>query len=297
MTLGNDGLRDYEGRIPKGLVASQEILQQDFEEMRELLVSSRFASDLQNCTKSTLPICFLATGDPNAEAFPAPDGSPVVKIEAALQTWLAFVNRMLFRCAEADRDHKSRKEEFLRAIRPWTEFSFGISEGRDIATVRDKFISTCAEPFGLIMSVQMTDWQVLWVLAHELAHISLGHFSCLTKKTLRLGGKEQSIDWYLRSQQQEFAADLRGTEYFLAIFEDLKAQQNIDAVVLASPMMLGAPLVCLAYLSYYEMLMWRPGQPWSSTHPMAKRRAERLRNTLKDSILASPEAETLLALV
>jgi hypothetical protein len=294
--LGDQAVKDYEKRIPHGAAAHHHFLQSEIEEMRALLLASQFASELQDCVPSKLPLCFMATGDPNAAALPAPDGLPVVKIELALQGWLVFINRMLFRCAEANTDRRARKIEFLKAIRSWTEGAFGISLPKDIDHILDLFISTCAEPFGVITSVQMTDWQLLWVLAHEMAHVALGHVSTATTRAAKAHGCKEPLDWYVRSHEQEFAADRRATEYFLAVFGNCGVDGNTDAVVLANPGMVVAPLMVLMYFTYVEMLVWQPGQTQICDHPRSKERVEALIGAFGDRLLASPEAVVVFAL-
>lgn len=110
-------------------------------------------------------------------------------------------------------------------------------------------------PDCLNLSHAMTRSMTVSVLCHEYAHITLGH---LQERT---------------SPEQEFAADARGGEYFLAHVGNSSAR---DTTVYVDPKIAGAPVLLLRIFALYEHWLTKDGKPLASNHPPARERAARL---------------------
>lgn len=255
-------------------------LRKEVEDMRWLLLQTNGDKRLQACQPERLPVIFTFTGEVNAEATACPeDGTPIIRIDMAVYHWLVFVNRMLMRCTERGTNRVDRKKEFLETIRPWTDFwLFGRSTA-SLGELRRHFTATLREPFGVHLSTQLTDWHVLWILAHEMAHVALGH-------TL------DDVAASDANRRRELDADSVATRYLLNTFGHLARSQTFDAVAMPQEWVPATPLILLMYFSYAETVHWGRGGAPAPTHPLARDRGEALVR-FYDQEVSMPTAATL----
>jgi len=119
--LGNSSIPDFESKMLEMQKDMDVVLRDDLYKMQDLIISVCGQNELADVFQDHIPIVFAATGDPNAAAFCAPDGNPIIKIEEGLYGWLSFMNRLLLRCTESGCDREKRKQDFINYSRHWTE--------------------------------------------------------------------------------------------------------------------------------------------------------------------------------
>jgi len=143
------------------------------------------------------------------------------------------------------------------------------------------FLNTCREPYGLTMSVQLTDWQIFFILAHEMAHIILGHLEIGQTQKIELSQSDITVDIFTCSQQKEYEADILAFTIFLVVYDHLEQNQMRTEAVMPTETWLAAPITLFAYFSYRETLAWKPGTAYKSSHPRSNDRVQYLINQFR----------------
>jgi hypothetical protein len=137
-----------------------------------------------------------------------------------------------------------------RELRTTPELPLDISE-RDLDVV---FLKACSGE--------------LFVLAHEFAHVALGHTAALQESTIELNTKRMMVKRFNWQQRQELEADAKA----FAWIAGLRGRETSNPVLAFAGL---APSLCAEFLMlvhFVELGIGRPGP--DSSHPPA---AERLR--------------------
>ena len=158
----------------------------------------------------TVPVGTLPTMVPNAAAIKCPNGKPVVALDYGLIFLVFHYNELLYKAVTS---HMASQEAFTRYFAPKCKFVMeyynnrnkllkGITESEMINLID---LSISEEDSNKIWSVAFL--HLLFIVAHEFAHIYAGHLNETKYLNIVHNNKEENIEFYTKSQQNEFVAD------------------------------------------------------------------------------------------
>jgi hypothetical protein len=219
-------------------------------------------------------IAFLPTRDYNAWATRAPNGDEICILDTSLMATLHVVAECLAEATIADESGKvgALSSAVHTIFEACLDFSGLGDEGTKTHLRRTRFQTASNRAW---FASYLYEALLVFVLAHELAHNSLGHLDETTEVDLRGIRAKIKVPVYTRSQRQELAADELGFHSFLTYARTL----DRDLQPLLTPEVECTPLFFFELLTFVENKLLRPADPSISlpTHPSAVDRRQHLK--------------------
>ena len=138
---------------------------------------------------------------------------------------------------------------------------------------------------ALAFTVDSVVAQELFVVSHELGHIKAGHLNECKRKTVLI--EEDESDFFVKSQEQEFEADIIGLKIFLdyvlkpQIFENKSCTKERDIILVS-------PLLLFSLLHLIEVNLGSKSHIY--THPKAVERLHRILDYYKENNILKDES-------
>jgi hypothetical protein len=255
-------------------------MRQQMEEYRDDLFNVMV--HFNTCLPTPPFIAFIPICEFNAFATKAPNGEEICILDTQLFQYLYYISTALSSCSIQSEDGSppNSLEDALLFSMAATFWFLEIDTLESMSYLRDirktRFSNDAAR---LSFSGDLAEGMMLFVLAHELAHHSLGHLDFLNEiKIQNRKGIQGNLAVYSRSQEQEFEADAEGARIFLGYMNgEVPLLRQEKGLSLPHPATQCAPLIFFDYLSIIEEVVFpnligRNGE--SNTHPPAQERAK-----------------------
>ncbi len=159
----------------------------------------------------------LDTYEPNACAIRAPDGGLLVILHSDLMTAISHYNELQWAAARhlMTEEIEQAKELISRGHRFLVDFF-----RNERRTNRPSLPSILAEDDFSRAEIQAkTMANELFVVAHEFAHIYLGHLGTVRSQYIGPKGNEVVVQRYIRRQQMELDADVQAVKWLANLYE------------------------------------------------------------------------------
>lgn len=175
-------------------------------------IAEHFLSTLPNEVKEKLKdvyIGILPTYKINACTFKGPNNKPIIILHSQLQAAISQYNEVQFIFGKKFKINEEEACEFL--YKSYSEIStcFLYSDFAPKMSLLPAILNTAE--YNLM--IQKTFLQELFIIAHEYAHIYLGHLDKIETKNLLEDGT--MINEYVKSQKMELEADLQAMKWIL----------------------------------------------------------------------------------
>ena len=203
------------------------------------------------------------TSDPNACAIQPVDfdSGPVIVVDWMLFTFIGEAVKPILRLL--DRIPKEERKEMANRILDCAEyFTTGGRAGKLEIHEYDESLDAMAE--GIDMGA------LIFVIAHEYAHVILGHLNPADVTRGELGFVK-----YHKSWEQEFAADLKGFELTRECLLNLEKELRGRSI---SNLPCASPLILMSIVRLLEKFLRLENGSWS--HPPAADRREHLHHLI-----------------
>ncbi|MFZ2539884.1 MAG: hypothetical protein WAX04_13460 [Oscillospiraceae bacterium] len=153
-------------------------------------------------------IGFLPTHNPNAFAISAPNNEPIVVVHTSLIGSISFYNELQFISGKVMLNDINEGVDYLNKGLKHVLNSF----------VQDYFYEFPLLPLNLSKQEQIlvemkTLAQETFIVAHELAHICLGHLNSCLNEPLFFNREDLLVRKFNRDQQMEFEADVLAVKW------------------------------------------------------------------------------------
>ena len=226
-----------------------------------------------------IPVGLLPIYEPNAWALQTPGGENLIAMHTELAAVISFYSEL--QCAVRKIYNETGKKP-LELHREGLEAVFqSFLQQREVAFPVIPVKLTFEE---LALVQMLTYGSQLFILAHEFAHVALGHTGDCVSVRLEMGTKPnvRKVNW---EQQQELDADLRAFEWLC----HLKGKDLGVLLRLAAK----SPITSLQFLLLLHLVEAHVGFPdATSTHPPALERLNHIACGAR-RLLSDPETETL----
>ncbi len=225
-----------------------------------------------------VPIVFLPLRDVNAAAYKTEtDAEPAIALSLGLLSFLMYANALWFNLLFGDRTTKRARLELFKRQVPGLIKIILQSEG-----IEDRPLPETSEDAGLDLTVKQVGrfFQLRFVIAHELAHIKLGHLRDTSQSAAMVLSSGTTISVIRKNWTQEFEADDEAIRLLLTSFRALtpfgipELDHRIQLAVYS------APLMFFSYLHMVEKALSLTDD--SSSHPSSKSRMSRTLNLMKE---------------
>lgn len=226
-----------------------------------------------------VPVGFLPIYEPNAWALQTPGGENIIALHTEIAAVISFYSELQIAMRKIFIETREYPVE-LHNI----GFGFLFQSFRQRRQLAFPVIPVKLTPqeFG---AVQMKTFaSELFILAHEFAHVALGHTGAYVDVQLGIGRKPhvRKFNW---EQQQELDADLKAIEWLY----HLKGKNMGVLFRLATKF----PIMCaevLVLIHFVEAHVGFPGA--TSTHPPASERLKHIASGARE-LLSGPEMQEL----
>lgn len=212
-------------------------------------------------TLNHIPVIVLPIRVVNAHTFRAPSGEPLVVVDQGFFNMAEYYFDMLLGSINLKRgeDAVAEKAYINRSIR------FIIEYVQDSGT--PDFPLELVEISKLQRALVLAStWGVIaFCVAHELAHIWLGHLKQTARTFINPPEQGSYVDVYQMLQEEELQADQQGCQWYLSFMESVPIIQTVPADIAAI-----FPLWMFPLLALIEANLGTPDR--YSTHPAALRR-------------------------
>lgn len=251
-----------------------------FQDAFVLPLLDQLPSDIASSLRS-ICVGFLPSLDFNAWAIRAPSGEPIVVVDSKTTNVLSYFAELIQATVYLADQGKNDQAGNL--------FTSGIScICKSVATGAEGSFPLLPDipPDAFFYSRSLMGVNIWFILAHEFAHIQLGHLSSFSSVPLSNSYRPLNVDKYNRSQRQEFEADARAFQWMIAI-----AQNATDEL---AQFLRRFPISCLEVFTLFHYiergLAITPTPEFS--HPSAAERIQSLKQLFQDDL--PPDAQSRL---
>lgn len=220
---------------------------------------------------STIPVCFRCTGDPNANVICGPNNHPIIIIDYAITISInrlakIFINSLDFFSYYNNEAQMTanllQDSEFRKLLRLINLGRLEFLNGK----VQDPPVTVkLTKSQDVLEAIFLDRSMMLFILAHEMSHIALGHLDNKSLFVLPKLGK--NIKFYRKSRAQEYDADGQALLFHKSIFAKKPDQ------------FLGVPLMVMKYFEFIDPLTTGVPNKYR-THPFPVERYKALSKKL-----------------
>lgn len=210
----------------------------------------------------SVPVGLLPTFDPNAWALRTPSGEHVVVLHWALLTLVSLYKETQFACFRAPEQAaiiESQCHDYIACA----------FNATSVSTVPPP-IPFQLSPEDFISAQIMACAGEIFIIAHELAHIVLGHTGQYITIPLKLKGKQEQVEKLNPRQQQELDADCQAIKWICQF--DRKSSNPIVHFAAHAPSLAAEVLMMIHFV---EKSLGTAPSP-SSSHPSAIQRLQNI---------------------
>jgi len=226
-----------------------------------------------------VPVGLLPIYDPNAWALQTPGGGNLIALHTEIAAVISFYSelqmalRKIFIETQAypNELHNKGFEVIFKSFLQQRQLAFPAIP-----------VKLTPQEFGVVQ--MKTCASELFILAHEFAHIALGHTGAYVEVQLGMGRKPRvrKFNW---EQQQELDADLKAIEWLYHLKD-----KNLGVLFRLATRF---PIMCAEVLVLIHFVESHVGFPdATSTHPPASERLKHIASGAKE-LLSGPEMQEL----
>lgn len=221
--MSYDDLRKFSEYSLEDIIEESEQLYNKIAEEFLNLLSRDVREKLQDIYIGVMP-----TNNTNASTFKMPNGKPIITIDMQLMTAIQQYNeaRMLF--GKLINYNKEKAEDLLissyKEIVKCFKYHNYLPKMSFLPNILTK------EEIGLV--IVTTYIQEMFIIAHEYAHIYLGHLDSVKNINLSYNNEQVNLDKYITNQKLELDADIQALKWIIEITKnkDIKNSQMFKII-------------------------------------------------------------------
>lgn len=176
-------------------------------------------------------IGILPTYKINASVLKGPNDKPIIILHSQLLTAISHYNETQLLYGKKIKKSEKQAVDFL--VNSYSEISkcFVYSN----YAPRMSMLPTKLNMQELSYAYQKTILQELFIIAHECAHVYLGHLNKIETKKLPFSKKNTEIDEYIKRQKFELEADLQAIKWIVEISNNKKINNTLFFLLNETP--------------------------------------------------------------
>ncbi|MEO1019172.1 MAG: hypothetical protein AAFY56_16000 [Pseudomonadota bacterium] len=193
----------------------------------------------------------------------AQNGRPAIVLDMVFDHWVFSLTQLVTICAFTVPDNRERQRIITDVSELFALFNYSGDFENSRTRMAQYLLQSEYNGQLLNLTAALARAMIVFVLCHEIAHVTLGHLS----------SKEEN-------EQLELSADAKALEYFHAVVEYGKTDRETHVHI--DPKVGCAPIVLSIIFELYEAWLESRGASFEevSNHPPAKRRTRQLQNLM-----------------